>query len=97
MAIIEFEWDEEKAKANLKKHHISFPVAARVFADPYALTVQDRIEDGEYRWQTLGLVNGQVVVMVAHTSRSDENNTEVIRSKKVISITTGQISAKRLN
>ncbi|MDA0843243.1 MAG: BrnT family toxin [Bacteroidetes bacterium] len=79
MATIEFEWDEEKARTNLKKHRISFPVAARVFADPHALTIQDRIEDGEYRWQTLGLVNGQVVVMVAHTSRFDENDAEVVR------------------
>jgi uncharacterized protein len=30
----------------------------RVFADPLALTVQDRIEGGEQRWQTLGLVEG---------------------------------------
>ncbi|MBN2128772.1 MAG: BrnT family toxin [Sedimentisphaerales bacterium] len=30
-----FEWDEEKARTNLKKHRISFDEATTVFADPY--------------------------------------------------------------
>ena len=51
-----FVWDEAKARANLRKHRVSFQTAARVFADPHALTVQERIEGGEYRWQTLGRV-----------------------------------------
>lgn len=28
---MEFEWDEEKAKANRRKHHIDFELAARIF------------------------------------------------------------------
>lgn len=52
---LRFEWDPEKADSNLRKHRVSFPVAARAFADPFALVEQDRIEGGEYRWQTLGL------------------------------------------
>ncbi|WP_375707754.1 BrnT family toxin, partial [Bartonella sp. AA1HLJMS] len=55
---IRFEWDEAKAKSNLRKHRVSFEIAARVFADPFAMVKQDRIENGEYRWQTLGLVDG---------------------------------------
>ena len=34
---ISFEWDDDKARANLKKHHISFELATRVFLDPLAL------------------------------------------------------------
>lgn len=41
---ISFEWDDAKAHANLKKHHVSFELAARVFFDPLALSFQDRIE-----------------------------------------------------
>jgi len=48
-----FVWDDDKARVNFQKHRVSFETAARVFADPHALTTQDRIEDGEYRWQTL--------------------------------------------
>jgi uncharacterized protein len=75
---ISFEWDEDKAQANLKKHHVSFGIAVRVFLDPLALAYQDRIENGEYRWQTLGMVDGCLLLLVAHTVRQDENG-EVIR------------------
>ena len=33
---MEFEWDEAKAEANLRKHEVSFPEAATAFADPLA-------------------------------------------------------------
>lgn len=75
---IQFEWDEDKAQANLKKHHISFEVAARVFLDPLALSYQDRIENGEYRWQTFGMVDGCLLLLVAHTVRHDADS-EIIR------------------
>ena len=74
-----FEWDPAKAQANVRKHRIGFELAARVFADPMALTVQDRVEQGECRWQTLGLVEGQLVLLVAHTVRDDDDGAEVIR------------------
>ena len=40
---------------------------------------QDRIEKGERRWQTLGLVDGYLLLLVAHTDRDDVDGTEVIR------------------
>ncbi|MBA9083476.1 MULTISPECIES: BrnT family toxin [Bartonella] len=76
---IRFEWDKIKAESNLRKHRISFEVAVRVFADPFAMTKQDRIENGEYRWQTLGLVNGFLLLLVAHTIYDDKDGREVIR------------------
>ncbi len=75
---INFEWDEAKALANLRKHHVSFETAAHVFLDPLALAYQDRIEHGEQRWQTLGMVDGRLLLLVAHAVRHDED-TEVIR------------------
>jgi uncharacterized DUF497 family protein len=44
-----FEWDPTKAASNLRKHRVSFDIAVRVFADPLALTAQDRTEGGSYR------------------------------------------------
>jgi uncharacterized DUF497 family protein len=76
---IRFEWDPEKSKRNIKKHRISFETAVRAFADPFALMEQDRIDGGEYRWQTLGFVDGHLLVLVAHTIWDDENGAEVIR------------------
>ncbi|OYV96244.1 MAG: hypothetical protein B7Z62_08580 [Deltaproteobacteria bacterium 37-65-8] len=74
-----FEWSPAKAESNLRKHRISFEVATRAFADPFALVEQDRIENGERRWQTLGLVEGHLLLLVAHTVQDDEEGTEVIR------------------
>ena len=74
-----FEWDPDKAASNLAKHGISFEVAARVFADVFALTVHDRIVKGERRWQTMGVIDGFLVVLVAHTVSEGDGESEVIR------------------
>ena len=58
---------------------MNFETATRVFADPFALLEQDRIENGEYRWQTLGIVEGYLLLLVAHTTLDDEGCSEVIR------------------
>lgn len=79
MCMTSFEWDPAKASTNLHKHQVSFETAIRVFADPFAITNQDRIENGEQRWQTLGIVEGYLLLLVAHTVRDDEDGTEVIR------------------
>ena len=67
-----FEWDEAKAESNRRKHGVSFELASEVFDDPYALAEQDRVEDGEPRWQTIGMVEGVVVLLVAHTVQEGE-------------------------
>jgi|ERR1051326_323661 uncharacterized DUF497 family protein len=72
-----FSWDEEKNRRNLAKHNVSFQTAIAIFDDPYALSVQDRMVEGEERWQTLGITDG-VILVVAHTYR-DEDGAEVIR------------------
>jgi uncharacterized DUF497 family protein len=74
-----FEWDPVKAAINLRKHRLSFEVTIRAFADPFALVEQNRIENDEYRWQTLGLVEGYLLVLVAHTVWDVEEGIEVIR------------------
>ena len=73
-----FEWDKAKNQRNVAKHRISFEIAQLVFADPNLLSLQDRVVDGEERWQSLGLIDGVIVVLVAHTYRCEEGE-EVIR------------------
>ncbi|MHA7685299.1 BrnT family toxin [Cupriavidus sp. PET2-C1] len=65
--------------SNQAKHGVSFETAKLVFEDPYHLSRQDRIETGERRWQTLGMVEGVVVVLVAHTWPQDDSGEEHIR------------------
>lgn len=74
-----FEWDAAKAAGNLIKHRVSFETAARVFADPCLLIEQNRIENGEHRWQTIGRVDGYLVLLVAHSAGEDNDGTEIIR------------------
>ena len=73
-----FEWDEAKNRGNRTKHRISFETAKLVFEDPDRVSVQDRFVEGEDRWQTLGMIGGTVVLLVAHLWW-DEDGEEVIR------------------
>jgi uncharacterized DUF497 family protein len=81
-----FEWDPAKAVANLRKHGLSFETAIRVFADPAALFDQDRIVDGEHRWQAIGFADGFPILIVAYAIR-EHDETDSIRI----------ISARRAN
>ena len=79
MTAVRFTWDEDKNRINQRKHDgISFEVAAQVFRDPFRLSRQDRFEGGETRWQTIGVVRGVTLLLVAHTL-SDDGDVEVIR------------------
>jgi uncharacterized DUF497 family protein len=82
-----FEWDGRKAETNFRKHGVRFEEAALVFDDPFALSEQDRIENGEQRWQNVGMAGGCLLLLVAHTVRFEEKGVEVIRI----------ISARRVN
>ncbi len=79
-----FEWDAAKNRANQYKHDLSFETAQGVFDDPLHLSVQDRVVDGEQRWQTIGMVFGIVLVIVAHTHRGegDEEVARIISARK---------------
>ena len=67
--MLTFEWDAAKARRNLAKHGVSFDDATRVFDDPFALMLQDRVEGGEERWQAIGRAGAHLVLVVAHTAR----------------------------
>lgn len=68
---VEFEWDENKAIANLRKHRVDFVDAVCVFRDIGATHVLDDTMDyGEDRFKATGLVNNQVLVVI-YVERSD--------------------------
>ena len=46
---LEFEWDRSKARANLKKHDVSFEEALTVFVDPLARIFDDEEHPFEER------------------------------------------------
>ena len=63
--MIEFEWDDEKAAANLRKHGVSFEFAVKAFRDPFAIEWMDDREDfGEVRTILLAMADGSILVVV---------------------------------
>jgi len=76
---IRFEWDRAKAEANVRKHGVSFEAATLAFADPFAIQEMDRIEGGEQRWRTMGMVGPVSLLVVAHTIRDGLDDLETVR------------------
>ncbi|GBE01463.1 hypothetical protein BMS3Abin08_00894 [bacterium BMS3Abin08] len=67
---MEFEWDSDKSKANLKKHRISFHEASTVFGDPLAITFSDPDHSiREHRFLTFGYSRMNQLLVVVHTER----------------------------
>ncbi|MFY9661882.1 MAG: BrnT family toxin [Terriglobales bacterium] len=85
MEHVRFEWDETKNLSNRRKHGVSFEEACQVFLDPLYVSVQDRIEGGESRWQTLGLVEGVLLLTVAHTVREELEDGALVDVIRIIS------------
>jgi len=65
-----YEWDENKAKENLRKHKVSFEEAETVFDDPLSITVADpdHSEDEE-RWIDIGISKKKQILVVVYTER----------------------------
>jgi uncharacterized DUF497 family protein len=77
---LEFEWDEAKARINLKKHKVSFLTAAAIFLNERLERIDDREDFGELRWIALGRVDDEVY-RVVFTWR-DENLIRLITAQK---------------
>ena len=66
-----YQWDKEKAVANLNKHGIDFADAVSTFSDDLAITLTDeRFE--EERFITIGMDALGRVLVVVYTWRGDE-------------------------
>lgn len=67
---MEFEWDPDKSKDNLKKHGVSFHEASTVFGDPLSITFNDPDHSiGEHRLLTFGYSRMNQLLAVVHTER----------------------------
>ena len=67
-----FEWDDDKAFLNLKKHGVSFEEACTAIFDDFAMTFQDDRKDyGEERYFTVGTSNRNKLLAVIWTPRNN--------------------------
>jgi uncharacterized DUF497 family protein len=82
--MIKFEWDEAKAKSNIKKHGIAFEEAKSVFFDEYAIQFYDdessQLEDD--RFLMLGTSNEANVLLVCHCERQEGEIIRIISARK---------------
>ena len=72
----DFEWDSDKAEANLAKRGVSFPEAATVFADPFAVYIDHEPaeeESAEDRMVVIGTSLRERVIFVVHVERDERD------------------------
>jgi uncharacterized DUF497 family protein len=81
---LNFEWDEEKAKANFKKHRVSFDEGTTVFIDPFSMTISDPNHSvDEQRYIDLGSSDKGRVLVVVYTERG--SHIRIISCRKATS------------
>ncbi len=69
----QYEWDEDKARTNLRKHQVSFLEGVTVFNDPLVATQSD--SDHSYNEQRVIAIGRSVrsrVLVVIFTERGDQ-------------------------
>lgn len=72
---LQFEWDEDKAKANAKKHGVTFEEASSVFADPLAAIFVDEAHSGEeLREIIIGHSEDGRLLLTSFTERGDSHH-----------------------
>lgn len=78
-----FEWDENKNRINKAKHGVDFEAASHVFEDSLLSSRVERIVNGEERWQTIGMSEGLLLLLVVHLfSLDDEMTIRIISARK---------------
>lgn len=76
-----FEWDEDKAEENLKKHGVGFEEAKTIFNDPFSITIYDNEHSSnEERYVDIGLSLKGRLIVVSYTERKE--NIRIISSRK---------------
>jgi len=66
-----FEWDENKAQSNIKKHGVTFEEAIEVFFDPFHQTGDASLGSAETRDFIIGYTFSQRLLLAVHTERDD--------------------------
>ena len=81
--MIQFEWDQPKAAANLRKHGVSFEEAQSVFYDEFAIQFyDDEHSTEEERFLLLGMSDTARVLLVCHCEREAGDLIRIISARK---------------
>ena len=78
-----FEWSQEKRRANLEKHGVSFEEAGSVFYDEHAIQFFDELHsEAEDRFFMLGVSNQLRILVVIHSEAESEGVIRIISARK---------------
>lgn len=81
--MIQFEWDTNKNKQNIKKHKVSFEEAKTVFIDENARLIADPDHSlHEDRYVLLGLSSHFRLLVVCHVCERDDHLIRIISARK---------------
>lgn len=85
-----FEWDEEKAIANKKKHGIAFEKVLPVFFDSLKVEFRDELHsDDEDRYITIGNASRRILLLVVVCSTERNGRIRLISARRASKIDEG--------
>ena len=61
---MDFEWNEEKNKENIRRHGFDFADAWEIFEAPMRMALDLRENYGEDRWKGIGFLGNRIVVVI---------------------------------
>ena len=80
---MDFDWDNEKATANINKHGITFIEAMTSFGDVNSIIISDDSHsEDEDRFILLGISEGSNLLMVCHCYRDNDNIIRIISARR---------------
>ncbi len=79
---VDFEWDDDKDRENVRKHELSFADAWQIFDAPMLIEIDNREDYGEKRFVGIGFLRNFIVVIVFTEPR--ENAIRVISLRKAL-------------
>ena len=79
---MDFEWDDDKADSNYKKHGVRFSEAATVWLDASAIEVPDpEHSQNEERWIRLGMSRKANLLVVVYCEKIEGERVRIISAR----------------
>lgn len=79
---MDFDWDEEKNKENIRKHGFDFSDAWEIFEAPMRTALDLREDYGEDRWNGIGFLGNRIVIVTF--SYRNEDTIRIISLRKAL-------------
>ncbi len=80
---MDFEWDEQKNKENIRRRGLDFIEASEIFNHPMLIQLDTRYDYGEDRWIGIGMTHSRVLVIV-FTERDGGETIHIISMRKAL-------------